>query len=61
MEEEEETKEGEEPKAEVISGVFVNVSSLLPFSKCFTKSAFATRVKKRRQKRLKLRNIGTGN
>lgn len=34
MEEEEEPKEGEEPKAEVTSVVFLDISVVLPFFKC---------------------------
>jgi len=64
VEEEEEPKEGEEPKAEVTSVVFLDISVVLPFFKCVInmKRAFTLiRAIQTRQKRLKLRSIGTGN
>lgn len=63
VEEEEEPKEGEEPKAEVTSALSLNVGVVFAFFKCVTESipALVTRMRKRKQRRLKLRSIGTGN
>ena len=68
MEEEEEPKEGEEPKEEVTSVVFLNVGLLvLYFFKFVTNTKWVwflhvlSKWEKRRWKGLKLRSIGTRN